>query len=323
MWRLSYVQEWLGWWRNQNAITRYLPLLISMSYWLILRALGGVYGNQWMMSFWFLALYYAGPRARMYFKFAVPLLMTGVIYDSQRYFSHFVRSDIHVIEPYLIERNIFGIMTDAGVRTPNEWFQTHTHWALDTIAGIAYLTYVAEYVLVAAYFTFFRKDRPKEVYLLSWGFLLVNVLGFITYHLYAAAPPWYFSTYGFGPVPLEVAPNPAGAARFDAFYGVDAFVALYSQSRNVFGAIPSLHAAYPLVIAFFAFRFKSLRAFSVLFFFAVCFAAVYFNHHYVIDVVLGALYAVVAVVMLLGWDKLRRARKPESTCHEQAYSKVA
>lgn len=321
--RVSFVQEWLAWWREQSAFKRYLPLLIAMLYWLVLRALGGVHSNQWMMSFWFLALYYTGPRTQVYFRFALPLLITGVLYDSQRYFSHFVRSDVHVVEPYLIEQSIFGIPTDAGIRIPSEWFQTHTHWILDTIAGVAYLTYVAQYVFVAAYFVLFRKEKHKESYLLPWGFLVVNVLGFITYHLYAAAPPWYFSTYGFGPVPPEVFPNPAGAARFDDLYGVGAFAALYTQSRNVFGAIPSLHAAYPLLMVVFAFRFKSLRIFCSLFFLAVCFAAVYFNHHYVIDVLLGMLYALITAALLLGWDRFKCGRKSESTRRERAFRRAA
>jgi membrane-associated phospholipid phosphatase len=63
-------------------------------------------------------------------------------------------------------------------------------------------------------------------------------------------------------------------------------------------AFPSLHVAYPLVAAMVAFRVPELRWARLPtagFFLLICFSAVYLQHHYVVDVVLGILYAVVAL----------------------------
>jgi membrane-associated phospholipid phosphatase len=45
----------------------------------------------------------------------------------------------------------------------------------------------------------------------------------------------------------------------------------------------------------------------VLFFFLICLSAVYLQHHYVIDVVLGVAYAIVALAAVSAWERRRSA----------------
>ena len=63
----------------------------------------------------------------------------------------------------------------------------------------------------------------------------------------------------------------------------------------MFASIPSLQAAYPLIVWFTAFKVFPR---THLIFFALAlltgFAAVYLGHHYVIDVLLGFFYASIA-----------------------------
>jgi membrane-associated phospholipid phosphatase len=68
---------------------------------------------------------------------------------------------------------------------------------------------------------------------------------------------------------------------------------MYGRSADVFGAIPSLHIAYPLLAAFFAFQFGALRIFCFCFYLLMCFSAVYLNHHYILDIIWGSAYALV------------------------------
>jgi membrane-associated phospholipid phosphatase len=82
------------------------------------------------------------------------------------------------------------------------------------------------------------------------------------------------------------------------------FGGFYERSINVFGAMPSLHVGYPTVIACSCWavgpkwRWPSL-AFAGL----MAFSAVYLQHHYVLDVVAGALYGVVAWGVVAGISK--------------------
>ena len=117
-----------------------------------------------------------------------------------------------------------------------------------------------------------------------WAFFFVNILGYSTYYWYAAAPPWYVASYGLGPADLSVQASAAGCLRFDELLGTHFFTGMYGRAADVFGAVPSLHVAYPLQSVYYAFRYGSLRIFSILFYLSMCFSAVYLNHHYIIDI---------------------------------------
>jgi membrane-associated phospholipid phosphatase len=80
----------------------------------------------------------------------------------------------------------------------------------------------------------------------------------------------------------------------------------YSHSLAVFGALPSLHAAYPALAVLLVYQTPSLRwarlpalSYAVL----MCFAAVYLQHHYVIDILLALVYAMIAAVVVLAWER--------------------
>ena len=95
------------------------------------------------------------------------------------------------------------------------------------------------------------------------AFLLVNLIGFIIYYSCPAAPPWYVSTHGFVFDP-HTAGSTAGLARFDALVHVPVFRSIYTQSSNIFAAMPSLHSAYPVIVFYYGVTNK-LRVMSFVF----------------------------------------------------------
>jgi membrane-associated phospholipid phosphatase len=235
-------------------------------------------------------------RTRVFLRQFFPFIATGAIYDSMRYFYWpAIEGRVHVAGPYLLERSWFGI---AG-RTPNEWFLDH-HWpALDLACGFAYLVYVGEY-LGLAFFLFFRQ-RSHLIDKLAHAFLVVNVLGFITYFVHPVAPPWYVTQYGFAPPTIDIHPAAAAASRFDQLLGTHVFDQIYGRGVDVHGAYPSLHVAYPLIVVWAVFRIPELRwarAPAIGFFLLMCLSAVYLQHHYVVDVLLGVAYAIATLVLV-------------------------
>src|SRR6266568_2560243 len=103
----------------------------------------------------------------------------------------------------------------------------------------------------------------------------------------------------------RVRPGAAAAQRFDALLGTRFFDEMYARGVDVFGAYPSLHVAYPLIAAILAFRLAELRWArwpAVLFFLLMCLSAVYLQHHYVTDVVLGVAYGVAALAAVSAWE---------------------
>jgi inositol phosphorylceramide synthase catalytic subunit len=315
----AWLRDWPIWWREQSAWRRWLPAGLIALYWATLWLLGktlpaagpgadlaGLRTDHINLGVAILALAYAGRLADPLLKFIMPVFLTGVIYDSQRFYADHIRGPIHVTEPYRFDKFFFGIPTDKGILTPNEWWQIHTHPVLDLITGFAYLVFFALFVVVAAYFHFYLSRRGSARLPAAqigergkapiWAFLWLNIIGYSTYYWYAAAPPWYVSEYGLGPAKLDVAASSAGCARFDALLGTRFFSEMYGRAADVFGAIPSLHVAYPFLAMFFAFRFGALRVFCTLFYAVMVFSAVYLNHHYLLDVIWGSAYALV-----IGW----------------------
>jgi len=125
-------------------------------------------------------------------------------------------------------------------------------------------------------------------------------MGWVVWIGWPAAPPWYIDLYGPGPALLSAPPSPAGAARFDAIVGTPLFASFYARSSNVFGAMPSLHAGYAILTAIVSFSAGGwLRRFTIVYAALMAFAAVYLRHHYLLDVIAGALVALAADVVVL------------------------
>ena len=133
----------------------------------------------------------------------------------------------------------------------------------------------------------------------SMVFLLVNLIGFVGYYVYPAAPPWYAMDYGFEPV-LDTPGNMAGLARFDQLIGFPLFDSIYGRNANVFAAVPSLHSAYLAVVLFYALKKRCnwiIVATVIVFMVGIWFTAVYTSHHYIIDVLLGILCALFGIAL--------------------------
>ncbi|CAF2630453.1 unnamed protein product [Rotaria sp. Silwood2] len=150
-----------------------------------------------------------------------------------------------------------------------------------------------------AYSFYLYRYRSKRDYIdFALTFLLTNILGFIIYYIVPAAPPWYIEIYGFN-MNMKAAGNPAGFIHFDKITGLGIFSAMYSKNANVFAAIPSLHAAYPVITVLYGSLSKKiwLHIGFVLFTLSVWFSAVYSRHHYVLDVLVGGTCAVIAYIL--------------------------
>ena len=161
-----------------------------------------------------------------------------------------------------------------------------------------------------ALFLFVRDFRAEQLFM--WSFFVLNIAGFVTYHLYPAAPPWYFHLHGCTvdlAAPASAGPN---LTRVDAWLGISYFAGFYGRSSDVFGAVPSLHVAYPLLMALSGWKKHGAlgRTLLVAFYLWMCFAAVYLDHHWVIDVALGSVYTVVVVFAMRALARFARSASP-------------
>lgn len=292
------LQEWKRWWASLSPTQKLWPLVLVLLYWAIYYTTGIIGPESWGVGAAILFLSLGGAASRRLLMLMLPVFFTLMVYQTQVLYADLIRGTIRVFEPYWLDWTFFGVWTPEGRVVPSEWWQNHTHWLLDVVTGIAYLFYFATFILFALYFYYWKgrdairgQEFRSQSRAMTWSFFWCNLLGYSTYYWYPAAPPWYLAKYGLGEPDANTPPDQAGTIRFDEFFGVEFFADFYSKSANVFGAIPSLHIAYPLIAVYFAFRLRCLMWITSLNYILVCFSAVYLNHHYVVDLVWGAAYA--------------------------------
>ena len=295
----------LLWWRNVMLVM--IPLHLIWT-----GATIGIRPEHWLTDALLLglALMPGWPR-RLSYR-CIPFWFSAVLYENFRHIKHW-RGAVHVGDLFAAELSWFGVNVSGTNGTERiiwpEYFRRNPSPVLDLLCGFAYLAYL--YETVALGFYLFYKDE-KRMGWLAWGFLIANVFGMIGYLVYPAAPPWYVELYGLGAAVLTAKPNPAGAARFDELLGINYFTKFYSRSPVVFGAMPSLHVAYP-VLAFCVMASKSATWAVSTFVFAVwvAFSAVYLRHHYVFDVAFGALVGFGAFGIVRGLNVLKARKQAE------------
>jgi membrane-associated phospholipid phosphatase len=152
---------------------------------------------------------------------------------------------------------------------------------------------------------------------MMWAYLALTIIGNGTFMFMGAAPPWYVELYGLGVADLSVAPSAAGGLRFDEMLGLPIFAFLYKGTNTSFGAIPSLHMAYTVLGTYFAFKIGRLGWSCLVFTLLTAFSAVYLNHHYIIDLILGAVYAGVISVLFDRFVLPKMLAQPKAVLADQ------
>ena len=189
----------------------------------------------------------------------------------------------------------------ATGQVPTVWLQTHLwHGAeqirwYDYALWLVYLTHFFTTLLVAA---FLWALRPKRFRRYTASVVTLAMLGFVTYALFPAVPPWMASEQGNLPplqriisIVWEHIPVSAMSPLFErgAHY-----------SNNV-AAMPSLHAAYAMLIAIFFWKVSRWywRIPLAIYPLVMGLALVYTAEHYVVDVFAGWIYAAVAYLIVV------------------------
>ncbi|HOY27672.1 MAG TPA: phosphatase PAP2 family protein [Flavobacteriales bacterium] len=291
------------------AFTRRLgiALLVSGCYLALSAMLIGFKADQLVLVALFSGLYLATDATRRWVLGFAIFMVYWVLFDWMKAFPNYAFNPVHIGDLYAAERSLFGVTHGGALLTPNEFLSLNNASWKDLLAGLFYLCWVPVPLAFAGYL--YATDKPHFLRF-ALCFLLVNLLGFTVYYLYPAAPPWYVAEYGTTLI-ANTPGNTAGLGRFDALTGLPIFHGLYNKSSNVFAAMPSLHAAYLPIAAYWAYRAGLKRA-AVLFIgiaAGIWWAAVYSSHHYLLDVLLGITCATTGILVftqLLHWSTFSR-----------------
>ena len=279
---------------------------ISILYLVLAALLMGYKPDQLYLVLLFNTLFYlSSPTRRFILGFTV-FIVFWVLFDSMKLFPNYRYNPVHIESLYHLEKKLFGIKTATGaILTPNEFCYIHRQTILDILAGCFYLCWIPLPLAFAGYL-FYKNKAAFFQFALS--FLIVNLVGFVIYYACPAAPPWYVQYHGFAFDP-HTPGNTAGLGRWDNYFHVHVFAGLYAKSSNVFAAMPSLHAAYPLTVLYYGikFRLRWANALFALIMAGIWFAAIYSSHHYVLDVLAGIACGIIGISLFqylyrnVGW----------------------
>lgn len=252
--------------------------------------------DQLFLAVLFNACYFFNQQSRRFILGFSIFIAYWIIFDYMKAIPNYRFNAVHITDLYNAEKSFFGIPVDGLLVTPNEYWLNNQSVYLDLLSGIFYLCWVPVPLAFALYLFF----KNKKLFLhFSLTFVLVNLIGFVVYYIYPAAPPWYLQQQGSSFIATTPG-NTAGLIRFDHLTGLSVFKNLYAKSSNVFAAMPSLHSSYPLIVLYFSFK-KNVRIYMKLLFaiimLGIWFAAVYTSHHYILDVMAGILCAVTGIVV--------------------------
>lgn len=200
---------------------------------------------------------------------------------------------------------------------PTTWLQDHLYHgrtgALEVFSVAMYVShFLAPLLFAFALWAFWRGRGFSD---LLFGLLAVSILANITFLLAPTAPPWLASEHGLISTVHPIIKN----ALYDLDLNALAARKGDASSYNVVAAVPSLHVAWP-VICLLVIRkhrlprglFAAQAALTV----GVVFAIVYTGEHYLVDAILGAIYALVAwwlVQLAVGARRCTRIAPPTQT----------
>lgn len=230
----------------------------------------------------------------------LPVVALLLAYDETRGFADRLGMPIHVTEPAAVDRWLGG-----GV-LPTVWLQQVL--GADWWKALAALVYGSHFVvtplLLCALWVRDRRLWGRYVRLV----LALSAAGLVTYVLYPAAPPWLAAKDGV----IEHI-HRLSATGWDVL-GLPHAGALLADSQgqvNQVAAVPSLHTAFAVLTCLVLFpvahrwwQRAGLVAYAVL----MPLVLVWAGEHYVVDTLLGALYA--AAVVLLAALVRRCTRAP-------------
>jgi hypothetical protein len=277
-------------------LREYLTVIFLVALYLVATAIFiGLRFEHILMMGLFLVFYFSSETTRKLAIALIPFMVFGISYDWMRICPNYSVNSIDVRGLHDLELQLFGIHDGSQVVIPGQYFFNHHQLIADILGGIFYLCWVPVPIAFGLYL-FFSKSR--KLYLqFSLVFLFVNFIGFAGYYIHPAAPPWYTILYGYQPI-LGTPGNTAGLGRFDSLIGLPIFQGIYGRNANVFAAVPSLHASYMLITLWYAAR-RHCRPFTIVLFSVIMMGiwatAVYTAHHYIIDVILGILCALIGI----------------------------
>jgi hypothetical protein len=216
-----------------------------------------------------------------------PILLILLAYGVLHEIGDSMTDRAHVYPQLWFDELVFGTAPTVQLQRHLWDGRDHLHW-YDYLTWLVYLSHFFV-TLTVALVLWFR--RYREFFRYRALILTVTFLGFATYVIYPAFPPWLASVRGDMPGTVRV------VREVWLGMGLKQVAAVFGEKSNYafpVGALPSLHAAWPfMLMLFFWSRAGRWRILLVAYTLAMAFTLVYTADHFVFDILMGWTYAIV------------------------------
>ena len=231
----------------------------------------------------------------------LPLAAILVVYDLTRGAADSFGIPVHVTAMIDVDRFLF-----FG-ETPTEWLQAriydldHVRWWEFGFTLVYISHFIVPFAVAGALWA-----RSRNAFLsFSRRFITLSFAGLVTYITFPAAPPWMAAEQGLLDGVHRTTSRGWQVVDLNAAYAFEKGQA----TVNLVAAIPSLHAAFTALVVMFLWPRvrRPWRWLMPLYPLAMGFTLVATGEHYVIDILLGWLYAALVVAGCAWWERRRAA----------------
>jgi membrane-associated phospholipid phosphatase len=231
----------------------------------------------------------------------LPLAAILVVYDLTRGAADSIGIPVHVTAMIDVDRFLF-----FG-ETPTEWLQAQIY-DLDQVRWWEFgftLVYISHFIVPFAVAGALWARSRNAFLSFSRRFITLSFAGLATYIAFPAAPPWMAAEQGLLDGVHRTTARGWQVVDLNAAYAFEKGQA----TVNLVAAIPSLHAAFTALVVIFLWPRvrRPWRWLMLLYPLAMGFTLVATGEHYVIDILLGWLYAVLVMAGCAWWERRRAA----------------
>jgi hypothetical protein len=243
---------------------------------------------------------------RAYVRDFLPFIILVLLYEEARGLAHVLHPQ-PFYEPMLLFDRWLGLGEVPTIRLQAWLWRGHLEWYDHALSLLDRLHFIVPPTLLLLIWL----ERREVFYRCAATLVAVSFAGAATFLAFPAAPPWLAAKHGLLP----------HVARIGYIEGGNSPVAT-SKSwieahilANPVAAVPSLHAAYALLVLLFAYAWRGRLGVwaAAPYTLGMWFTVVYLGDHYVVDIVLGAAYAAAGWLLiprLLRRGRLRRLLGP-------------
>jgi membrane-associated phospholipid phosphatase len=239
----------------------------------------------------------------------LPLMAALLLYDLSEGVRQLVGIRPHVLPQLDADRLLGGPTVPTVALQRALYVRGHPHW-YDYATFAVYLSHFFVTLLVAVALWRFAHHRFGRFRTLV---VALATAGFVTYVLFPAVPPWLAAYHDYLP------PVARTVGEMWQHVGLSPASALFETQTafyNEVAALPSLHAAYPILLLLFFWGAGiwvrlGLAGYAL----AMAFTLVYTGEHYVSDILVGWAYAAVTFAAVTAAWRMAQRGAPRPALH--------